>query len=564
MRINCLTLVIFVFSLRAEDVASPSPADKKKPIVAIPVSAEAQKSQQVEVKLASETSIIFYSKFGPSTPKDRAVDFRMQIDVLLAQNLLDPALLVIRKEAGYDQILYDKRVLLNITDGDAEASGESRRVLSREYHQRLIKFLLENKQAQDKDSLIHGLVYASIATLSLIIFWWLLNWLWKKLTRFLDSLRSGKIPSFKLQNLEVLSANRATDILLWFARWLRVLLILLALYIYFPIIFSFFPWTRGIADLLFNYVKSPVVSVVMGIVNYIPNLFFLAVIWVVTRYINRLVKLVFDEIRKGTMQFPGFHKDWAEPTYKIVRFLVMAFGLVMAFPYLPGSNSPAFQGISIFFGVLFSMGSTSAIANLVAGTVLTYMRPFQIGDRVKIADTVGDVIERNMLVTRIRTIKNVDITVANSMILSSHIINYSSSAKKEGLILHTTVTIGYDAPWPQVHKLLIGAALAVDEIQKDPEPFVLQKSLDDWYVSYELNAYTKAPNKMAVIYSKIHQKIQDNFNEAGVEIMSPHFMGLRDGNAVNLPADYLPAGYEPPAFKVASQAPKVSHRGRKK
>ena len=247
---------------------------------------------------------------------------------------------------------------------------------------------------------------------------------------------------------------------------------------------------------------------------------------------------------------PGFYPEWADPTYKIVRFLVLAFSAIVIFPYLPGADSPIFQGVSVFLGVLFSLGSTSAIANVVAGVVLTYMRPFKIGDRVKIADTTGDIIEKTLLVTRVRTIKNVDVTIPNAMVLGSHIINFSSSAKDAGLILHTGVTIGYDVPWRKVHDLLIAAARATPGILKQPGPFVLQTGLDDSYVSYELNAYTDQPNIMANTYSELHQSIQDKFNEARVEILSPRYSALRDGNRSTVPEDHLPKSYQPPAFRI--------------
>jgi small-conductance mechanosensitive channel len=187
---------------------------------------------------------------------------------------------------------------------------------------------------------------------------------------------------------------------------------------------------------------------------------------------------------------------------------------------------------------------------MVAGVVLTYMRPFRIGDRVKIADTMGDIMEKTLLVTRVRTIKNVDVSIPNAMVLSSHIINFSSSAKKRGLILHTTVTIGYDVPWKKVHELLVSAAKSSENILDTPEPFILQTSLDDSYVSYELNAYTDKPNLMAKSYSELHQNIQDKFNEAGVEIMSPHYSSIRDGNQTAIPEDYLPKGYVPRPFRI--------------
>jgi small-conductance mechanosensitive channel len=182
------------------------------------------------------------------------------------------------------------------------------------------------------------------------------------------------------------------------------------------------------------------------------------------------------------------------------------------------------------------------------------MRSFRIGDRVKIADTVGDVVEKSLLVTRIKTVKNVEITIPNAITLNSHIINYSTSAQTDGLILHTEVTIGYDAPWRKVHELLISAASNAEGVLKEPAPFVYQSSLDDYYVRYQINAYTRESNSMAAIYSKIHQNIQDAFNQAGVEIMSPAFNAIRDGNSTTIPSDRRPPDYVAPSFRVSRQS----------
>lgn len=234
---------------------------------------------------------------------------------------------------------------------------------------------------------------------------------------------------------------------------------------------------------------------------------------------------------------------------------MIVFAAIACFPYIPGSQSEGFRGISVFLGLLISLGSAAAIGNVIAGVVLTYMRPFQLGDRVKIADTVRDVAEKTLLVTRIRTIKNVDITIPNSLILAAHIVNYSSaSLSPPPLILNTAVTIGYGAPWRTVHELLKKAATSTRNILSDPEPFVLQTSLNDFYVTYEINAYTGAPNEMAVIYSELHQNIQDAFNEAGTEIMSPHYSQLRDGNKTAMPDQYLPKQYEAPGLRITPLA----------
>jgi small-conductance mechanosensitive channel len=288
-------------------------------------------------------------------------------------------------------------------------------------------------------------------------------------------------------------------------------------------------------------------------VAYIPNVFFIVAICVITRYLLKVVRFFFSEIERGNLKFEGFFKEWADPTYKLIRLVIIAFGFVMAFPYLPGSHSPAFQGVSVFLGLLLSLGSSSSIANIVAGVVLTYMRPFKIGDRVKIADTMGDVLEKTLLVTRIRSIKHVEITIPNSMVLGSHIVNYSSAAHSEGLVLNTTITIGYDAPWRKVHELLLEAAKRTTKIDHDQRAFVLQTALNDFYVSYELNAVTRLPNSMASIYSDLHQNIQDCFNEAGLEIMSPHYGALRDGNTIAIPPEYA-GGISPTRFKFESKS----------
>jgi small-conductance mechanosensitive channel len=257
-----------------------------------------------------------------------------------------------------------------------------------------------------------------------------------------------------------------------------------------------------------------------------------------TYYLLKFLRFVADGIKDEKIHISGVHADLIDPTYQLLRFFIVAFAVVAAFPYIPGSESPVFRGISIFVGFLLSLGSTSLVSNIIAGIVLTYTRGLRVGDRVQIGEAVGDVIDRNLLVTRIRTIKNVVITIPNGKVLNGHIVNYSSSMVDKGLILNTTVTIGYDVPWRQVHQLLIDAALTTPGIQKDPKPYVLQTSLDDFYVSYELNAFTKDPSWMAVLYSRLHQHIQDEFTNAGVEIMSPGFTAYRNGNPLTIPPEH--------------------------
>jgi small-conductance mechanosensitive channel len=288
-------------------------------------------------------------------------------------------------------------------------------------------------------------------------------------------------------------------------------------------------------------------------VGYLPSLAVLVVLFFGGRFLVRLLRLVFNGIAVERIRLPGFDSEWAWPTFTVVRFLLVVFLAVMAFPYLPGSASPAFQGVSIFLGVLVSFGSSGAVADVISGIVLTYTRAFHVGDRVKIADAVGDVVEKSMFVTRVRTPKNVDVTLPNALVLGNPIVNFSAQAAAgSGLILHPAVTIGYDAPWRRVHELLIDAARATEGVLAEPEPFVLQTALDDFYVRYELNVHTRDATRMPAIYSELYRNIQDRFHAAGVEIASPHLAAVRDGNQVQIPTEHLPKDYRPAAFRVLS------------
>jgi small-conductance mechanosensitive channel len=376
------------------------------------------------------------------------------------------------------------------------------------------------------------------------------NRLLRHLDATLESWRGTRIPPIRVQTFELLSADRLTDTLKWLVSKLHLVVWLVGLYIFIPLILTFFPQTHGLVTHYLDYLTAPIYRLFWGIISFLPNLVFIAVVVVVLRYVLKVLRVIFTEIQKGKIAFSGFHRDWAEPTFKLLRVLIVVMAMVMVSPYLPGFGSPAFQGVSIFFGVLLSLGSTAAIANIVAGVALTYMRPFNVGDRVKIADTMGDVVEKTLLITRVRTIKNVEVTIPNSMVLGSHMINLSALAHQSGLILFTSVTIGYDSPWRKVHELLIASARATRDVLAEPAPFVLQISLNDFSITYELNAYTANVKDLLHIQSELHQNIQDRFNEAGVEIMSPTFSAIRDGNQATIPEDYLPKTAPVKGFRI--------------
>lgn len=502
------------------------------------------------VLVSGRTLFYIYAPSAIYSAQERADIVAQRINPLLSK--IEEKKIRIRYENNVAVLMRGNLALMTVTPQDAQAAQIALPQLAEYYAQQLSEGISRAQIKHNVGTLILDGVLALLFTLLLGVIIFLMGRFLPLLHRYLNRLRTRFLTEIRFHNAVLLSTQQLSDGLLACLQLVRNVSILILLYFYLPLVLSLFPWTRSYSSTLLNYVTVPLFKAVKAFANYIPSLFIIVLIGVGTYYLLKLVKLIFTGLDQGVFSYPGFEQEWAKPTYSIVRFLILAFAAIVIFPYLPGSESPAFKSVSLFLGILFSLGSSSAIANIVAGVVLTYMNPFRVGDRVKISDTMGDVIEKNLLVTRIRTPKNVRITVPNSMVLTSHIVNYSTSARTEGLILHTTVTLGYDVPWQKVHETLLEAARRTPNVLQDAshQPFVLQTSLDDFYVAYELNVLTHHPGMMAKTYSLLHQNIQDTCNENGIEILSPHFSAVRDGSALNQPPEYIPKDYEAPGFKI--------------
>ena len=497
-----------------------------------------------------DTLFTIYSKLGSFSPKERAETISQRIKSINEGSGYQSNLLIIGENDAEIDIIYSDKIILTLSENDALWNDKEIKELAENYHT-IIDSALKNYQSATSLSTLSKQI--SLALFVLLIAVALLyyigkffNWVNNKILEQEDKLIKG----IKIKNYTLFDAKRQVSFIQFVTKLLKWFLILIIIYIALPILFGIFPWTQGFASTLFGYILNPVKKIAGGLWSYLPNLITILVIIFVFRYVFRGLAFLKSEIASGNLKINGFYPDWANPTYQIMRVLTFAFMVIVIFPYLPGSDSPIFQGVSVFLGFLFTFGSAGSLSNIVAGLVLTYMRLFKIGDRVKIGDVIGDVIEKSMLVTRVRTTKNEIISIPNSTVMSSHTINYSSDAPEKGLIIHTTVTLGYDVPWRKVEKALIDSALRTELILKEPTPFVLQTSLDDFYVSYQINAYIREANKQAKIYSDLHENIQDVCNEEGIEILSPHYRAARDGNMTTIPQNYLDKDYKAPSFNV--------------
>ncbi|MFI5321103.1 MAG: mechanosensitive ion channel family protein [Myxococcota bacterium] len=415
--------------------------------------------------------------------------------------------------------------LMEVLVPDAEIEGVSHQILARAVAGRIASAVKTYREERTPRALVLKAVRLAAAAIACALLLWLVHRAVLRLElhlerRFRPALRDVGVQAFSILRAEQLwAALRAA---------LGALRVLPALFLALWVLdygLRLFPWTRSAGLRLGGVLRMPLVSIGGGLIEIAPNLVFLAIWILVVRYMLTLARLFFAAVGSGAITMRGFDPEWAEPTYRIARTLAIAFALVVAFPYVPGSDSQAFRGLSLFFGVVFSLGSSSVVGNLIAGYTMLYRRAYRLGDRIRVADVMGEVIDSRLLVTHVRTAKNEEVVIPNSLILQSSVTNFSSLAKTRKLLLHTTVGIGYETPWRQVEAMLLEAAARTDGVLRDPAPFVLLLALADFAVTYELNVFTEDPTTMLPQYTRIHRNVLDVFNEHGVQIMTPAYEG---------------------------------------
>ncbi|MEO0539825.1 MAG: mechanosensitive ion channel family protein [Cyanobacteria bacterium P01_A01_bin.105] len=510
------------------------------------------------VILGGEELFSIEASVGSFSPQDRADAITRRLIDVAEEASIGAADIRVKGQGETLNVVAGNRILVTMTAADAVAADQPLTLLAENRRNIVRDGVVQYRQERTSAYLRRALINTAWATGVFVLAIAFIAVAYPRLVVRIRRWRQRRIQSLRIRNIELLAAERLTQILYIISRVVQALLYFVAFYIYVPLVLSFFPWTKAIGRGVLVQVHRGLTSIWQAFVDYLPSLFSVLFVVALTYYLLRFLRHFFKALGEQTITIDGFYPDWAQPTFRLLALIIIALSGVIVFPYLPGFGSPAFQGVSIFLGVLFSLGSTAVVSNVVAGIILVYTRAFQPGDRVKIGDATGDIVNKSLLVTRIRTVKNVVITLPNSTVFTSQIINYSASQadpEEPPLILNTTVTLGYDVPWRLVHETLLAAAEATEMILTEPKPFVLQTSLDDFYVSYELNVYTHRPASMAKIYSAMHQNIQDQCNEAGIEILSPHYRAARDGNLTTIPASYLESDYEVPAFRVQSVPP---------
>ena len=445
------------------------------------------------------------------------------------------------------QILAGERAITTITDADAALERVDRAQLVAVVLVRLREAIVKYRDERSIQALRRNAINSLIATVLLAVSLLALVWFWRWMDRFVMRRLRARIHSVEIKSFEVMRAEQIATALRNALIMIRTAVTLMIVLVYAGYVLAQWPWTRGASRNMVAFAIGPLEVIARGILVNIPSFVFLVVLFFIIRVLLRLVRLFFDAVGRGTVTLSNFDADWAQPTYKMIRLAIVAFGVIVAYPYIPGSESDAFRGISVFVGIVFSLGSSTAISNMIAGYMMTYRRAFKVGDRVQIGDAIGEVIETRLQVTHLRSFKNEELVIPNSQILGSQVMNYSSLARTRGLILHTEVGIGYETPWRQVEAMLLEAAGRTTGLATEPKPFILEKKLGDFAVTYELNVYCNNVPAIMQLYSELHRNILDVFNEYGVQIMTPAYEGDPPEPKVVAPKDWYTSPASPPA-----------------
>ena len=482
-----------------------------------------------------DTLFVIYARKGGMLPEARVSAVRSKIyEMGKRLTMFVDSIYVFESEMSSD-VMMGEDVILSVTDLDALWMGMERLKLAETYRDAISKKVKQLHETYGLQQKLMSLVWVALIIAIQVFIIWFIVWFFRRWKFRITRRLLNRIKSISIKNYPLLDTHRLGVVILFVLNLVRLSLILFILLVGLGFMFSFFPETQAFTYTALGFIWNPLSDILQSAVAYLPKLFKIIVIVICFHYLLKLVRYFADEVASGRLKINGFYADWAMPTHTILRVLLYSFMFVMIWPLLPNSDSEIFQGVSVFIGLVVSLGSTSVVGNVMAGLVMTYMRPFHVGDYIRYGDTEGEVVEKSMLVTRIRTRKNELVTIPNSNMMSSQTFNYTLSAREYGVIVHTKITIGYDEPWHKIERLLLEAADKTDGIKRSPRPYVRITTLDDFYVEYEINGCTERAKTLPAVYSALHQNILDTMHGAGVEIMSPHIQARRDDLPLQIP-----------------------------
>lgn len=415
------------------------------------------------------------------------------------------------------------RLLTVATQADADYEQIELELLAEIHEEAIARAVERYRASRTSEAIVQSVLVAVALTVAFFLATYLFLKRRKRLVAWVEDLTIRRFTAVE-EATNALVKGKAVGKLLGFGTHaLLWVIFLIVLYYYLTVVLLSFAHTKPFAQLLLTYVSQPLMDVILGAVGFVPNLITIVIIILVTRYLIRGLRLFMDSIEAGSFEWKDFEPHWVKPTFNIVRAIIIALAVVFIYPLIPGSGSRAFQGLTILAGIMVSFGSNAVVSNMMAGLFVIYRRSTNIGDRIKVGNQVGDVVEIKMMETLIKSVKNEMVSIPNAQLLNSEVVNYSRKIDGRGLLVHTTVGIGYEEPQDKVEAMLVEAARRTRDLKKAPEPFVLWAQLSDYAINYQINAFTTRGSSLPRILSDLHRNIVDVFNENGVQIMTPSY-----------------------------------------
>jgi len=549
-------LVLALLAAGAARAADPAPSAASQDVAAAAAQAKAaaarplRPSSQVKegtLVLFNRPIVTFRASFIGNSPTQRAANARERITALLAH---DGAGKVAIEEVPQGSALkIDGALAFFVTEGDADPlQDRAHESVARDAARALEQAIDEIHEARSGQRLLRAGIWAGVGTAIYVASLGLLVLIARVVTRRMLRLADDTAGQLRIGGAELLHRERTIRVVRFLLRAGFWAFVLLVTYEWLGFLLGLFPYTRPWSEQLNAYLVETLTGALAATASAVPDLIVVVAIIIVARAINGVLRSFFEGVQSGRIEVGWLDADSARPTRRLVTIAVWIFALVMAYPYIPGSDSDAFKGLSVLIGLMISVGASGIVGQAASGMILMYTRTYRPGEYVRIGDHEGTVVEMGMFTSRIRTGLGEELTLPNSLVLSSVTRNYSRAVKGAGFVIDTAVTIGYDAPWRQVHAMLIEAARRTEGVLPDPPPRVFQTGLSDFYVEYRLvcQAIPTDPRPRAELLSALHANVQDVFNEHGVQIMSPHYLGDPAEMKVVPKAKWYASPAEPP------------------
>jgi small-conductance mechanosensitive channel len=536
----CGLLALFVQTAFAADPAKPTAsaadaADVTDPTRAPRADRADLADEPATLRILNRDVVTMRARVGGLTPKLRVQRAQERLREMPAAAVDDPLKLVQARLGDTRGVtfLLGGRPLFSVVESDVDIEArQGFDALVKETQARLESVRAAWHEVHDQQRLLGGLLRTAVASLVFGVLAWVTYRLGRRAVAWMERKRdvlAARHPYIDWREF----LGRLGVGALHLAQWL-VLFTLAYWWMYY--VLASFALTAPLAATLGDWLFGKLVWIGEGVLASLPGLATVALVLLITRAAADLLRYFFDAVQKGRLRIPLFHPETASATRRIVTLLIWALGAALAYPYLPGSSSEAFKGVSVLLGVMITLGSAGLITQAMSGLVVVYSRSLRRGDFIDVNGVQGVVTEVAALAIKVIDVRNEEITIPNAVVVASPIRNYTRLGGSDGTLLTTKVSIGYDVPWRQVQALLIAAARKTSGVRDAPAPYVYQRALSDFYVEYELFASLADPRQRVAGLSELHACILDEFNEHGVQIMSPHFLG-QPGHAVVVPKE---------------------------